>query len=79
MHSEQNIEGLLEAAKAIINKYQAKAKLEKNQFNIFTVLRDESEEVCLHSRFIFELLNQRSKHEMGNIFLMIISLEVKIS
>ncbi|WP_053062335.1 PD-(D/E)XK nuclease family protein [Photobacterium aquae] len=38
-------------------------------FNLFSVLRGNSDEVRLHSRFIAELLNPAGSHNMGNTFL----------
>ena len=38
-------------------------------FNIFRILRNESDEVNLHSRFLFELLNPTGSHGAGNVFL----------
>ena len=48
-------------------------KLEESQakhFNIFSILRKEHDEVYLHSRFIYELLNPKSKiHQQKEKFL----------
>ncbi len=38
-------------------------------FNIFSVLRIESDEVTTHSRFIAELLNPKGVHGLENQFL----------
>lgn len=40
-------------------------------FNVFSILRSESDEVNLHSRFLFELLNPKGSHGMGTAFLLI--------
>ncbi len=39
------------------------------QFNLFSVLRSESDEVRLHSRFIAEILNPKGSHGFGSYFL----------
>ncbi|WP_461207770.1 PDDEXK-like family protein [Clostridium sp. DL1XJH146] len=41
----------------------------KNDFNIFTILRHENDEVMLHSKFIFELLNPVGSHNLKGLFL----------
>ena len=40
-----------------------------NDYNLFTSLLDESDEVRLHSRFIYSLLNPEGKHFQGDLFL----------
>ncbi len=53
-----------------INRHYAElAQHEKSAFNIFSILRQEDDEVNLHSRFLFELLNPQGTHEMGAAFL----------
>lgn len=42
---------------------------DENQFNIFTTLRKYNDEVNLHSRFIFELLNPLGTHRKEDKFL----------
>jgi hypothetical protein len=39
------------------------------EFNVFTILRQESDEVNLHSRFLYELLSPTGSHHMGATFL----------
>lgn len=41
----------------------------QNDFNIFTLLRNKSDEVNLHSRFIYELLNPTGSHRKDSDFL----------
>ncbi|WP_165903619.1 PD-(D/E)XK nuclease family protein [Hymenobacter gummosus] len=38
-------------------------------FNIFRILRSETDEVHLHSRFIYELLDPQGSHGLGSVFL----------
>lgn len=40
-----------------------------SNFNIFSILRKESDEVNLHSKFIFELLNPEGSHGKNSLFL----------
>ena len=42
---------------------------DKSSFNIFSILRNENEEVMLHSRFIYELLNPKGTHLMNAKYL----------
>ena len=42
---------------------------EEDNFNIFRILREGHEEVSVHSRFLFELLNPKGSHGMGDVFL----------
>lgn len=52
----------------ILNLRYEKLK-NKNDFNVFTILRNRNDEVKLHSRFIYELLNPKGTHRQSNIFL----------
>ena len=49
-------------------KYAKLEETAQSSFNIFSILRQESEEVALHSRFLTELLNPKGSHKCGNIF-----------
>jgi len=42
---------------------------EKPQYNLFNVLRSDSDEVRLHSRFLVDILNPRGSHRHGSTFL----------
>ena len=48
---------------------QKEHKKIKNDFNVITALLSQSDEVRLHSRFIFSLINPRGKHYKGTLFL----------
>lgn len=63
----QALQLLLDKA-AIIQLRQEALKLEC-AFNIFQILRAGHEEVSLHSRFLYELLNPKGSHGMGDVFL----------
>ncbi len=58
---------LLDRAEIIIEKHRQENL--GNKFNIFSILRSESDEVNLHSRFIYELLNPKGAHNQDTIFL----------
>ena len=42
---------------------------DESKFNIFSILRNSSDEVHLHSRFIYELLSPNGSHNKGKLFL----------
>lgn len=65
--SNQELQILLDRAGVIKERYQQVNK--DNEFNIFSILRNEGEEVGLHSRFIYELLNPEGVHYKVDIFL----------
>lgn len=64
----RDIQTLLFEAKLISNRYELINKYEKDKFNIFEVLELERNEVRTHSKFISELLNKNSSHQMGAVF-----------
>lgn len=66
---DQPINHLLSNVSLIREKYDAIAKLTGENFNIFSVLKLETDEVRLHSRFIGELLNPKSSHNQNELFL----------
>ena len=39
-----------------------------DNFNVFSILQKSSDEVNLHSKSIYELLNQNVSHQQGDIF-----------
>ena len=55
-----HLEFFLQELNIIRKKYEEK-ELQKEQFNVFTILRDENDEVKLHSRFISSLLSYKQK------------------
>ncbi len=67
MENESVYTSLLERTKGIIEKHSE--EIRKNQFNLFSILRKEHDEVNLHSRFIYEILNPQASHNQGNLFL----------
>jgi hypothetical protein len=62
MSDTQNIKHLLSSVSVISKKYDEFAKLTGENFNIFSVMRMESNEVKTHSAFIGELLNPKGSH-----------------
>ncbi len=53
----------------IVKQNEEISKLKQETFNIFSILRKETEEEKLHSVFIAELLNPKGTHEFGKVFL----------
>ncbi len=60
---------LLTHVSDIRNKYDEFAALTGENFDIFSVLGMQHDEVRLHSRLIGELLNPKGKHNQGDLFL----------
>lgn len=61
-----NLHYLLKEINLIRERYAALNE-EKEHFNIFTTLRDQSEEVTLHSRFLSSILDPHGLHGMGRL------------
>ena len=68
MEDIKNIKYLLRDINIVRKKFEEREKNEDN-FNMFTVLRKESDEVYLHSRFLSALLDPNGPHRLGTIFL----------
>lgn len=66
---KNTITTLLSQVNIISKKYDDIAKITGENFNVFQILRIESDEVRLHSRFIGELINPEGKHGQGPLFL----------
>ena len=60
---------LLQQTAQLNREHAATAREERRAFNVFSMLRPEDNEVNLHSRFLFELLNPQGTHGMGTAFL----------
>lgn len=54
---------------AIRAKYAKLEEIQGTHFNIFSILHKEKDEVHLHSKFIWYLLNPRAEHRQGAGFL----------
>lgn len=60
---------LLDEILRIKKKHEKKFFKTGGQFNIFSILRVERDEVKTHSRFLVELLNPKGNHGQGDLFL----------
>ncbi len=65
----KNITNLLHQVNTISKYNKELARLNGENFNIFSILGMESDENKTHSRFIAELLNPKGSHDLGAIFL----------
>jgi hypothetical protein len=65
----KNIKSLLSQVQTISKSYKRLNQANGGNFNIFSVLRMESDEVRTHSRFIAELLNPKGVHGFKDEFL----------
>lgn len=63
------INNLLQQIAIIQKKYDEIAKITGENFNIFSIIRAESDEVRTHSRILAEFLNPKGIHNQGNVFL----------
>ncbi|AWH75519.1 hypothetical protein DCS32_15515 [Dokdonia sp. Dokd-P16] len=66
---DEKIHNLLSHIGGITKSYDRLNKLTGERLNLFSLLRKESDEVRLHSRFIAELLDPQGKHDQGSLFL----------
>ena len=69
MDYSQIVLHLLDDISAIKSKYEEFAKITGENFNIFSILHLETDEVRLHSRLIGELLNPKGTHNQNGLFL----------
>lgn len=80
MENIKNIKYLLRDINIVRKKYEEREKNEDN-FNMFTILRKESDEVYLHSRFLSALLDPNGPHRLGttnlNLFLQEVNCKFK--
>lgn len=65
----ENTQSLLQSIWSIKEKLDKDVEAGGRNFNIFKILKMESDEVKLHSAFIGELLNPKGKHKQGDMFL----------
>ena len=68
----EKIQAILNEVKPIVEENK-KCRIEKwkngDFFNIFSILKMETDEVKTHSAFLAELLNPKGSHGQGNIFI----------
>ncbi len=67
--SFDEIKIFLDKIRLINFKYEEILHAREYDFNIFSILRNDNDEVNLHSRFIHEILNPDGSHQKGDIFL----------
>jgi hypothetical protein len=60
-------------------KFEKLNEISIDNFNVFSILRKSSDEVNLHSKFIYELLNPNGSHQQGDIFLKLFIEEIDIN
>ena len=71
------INNLLHQVSIIQKKYDEIAKITGENFNIFSIMRAEDDEVRTHSRIIAEFLNPKGIHNQGSVFLKLFFEEIK--
>ncbi len=71
MCNSQTIKQLLNEVQTTSGSYEMVAEATGENFNIFSVLKMETNEVATHSRFIAELLNPKGAHGQKDKFLKI--------
>jgi hypothetical protein len=64
-------EQLINEIQTIVESYNRISENTGEDFNIFSIMRMESDEVRTHSRFLGELLNPKGSHKQKDIFLKI--------
>lgn len=64
MNDTSEIQQLFSKLEQIDSQFKKEEDIKKEKFNIFSILRKQSEEVGLHSRFLAELLNPNASHKM---------------
>ncbi len=74
----KELESLLRQINNIKIQYEKVDELNKNSFNIFTILRKAHDEVNLHSRFLYDLMNPEGSHKLKDIFLKLFLEEIGI-
>jgi len=67
--NDPTVDYLLQQVYTLVKKHEEISKIRGDNFNIFSILRLESDEVRLHSRFIGEILNPNGRHDQGAKFL----------
>lgn len=75
---EKEVNSLLQQVSIIRKKYDEIAKKTGENFNIFSIMRAENDEVRTHSRIIAEFLNPKGKHSQGSVFLKLFFEEIEL-
>ena len=63
------LEFLFKEIALLENRYSEFNRQEAHEFNIFTLLLKSGDEVNLHTKFIYELLDPKGSHHQGRLFL----------
>lgn len=69
INSEDRLESILDEVQVLKAKYDERVKATGENFNVFSILDRESDEVKTHSAIIAELLNPHGSHSQGTLFL----------
>lgn len=72
-----NLNNLLQNVAIIQKKYDEIATITGENFNIFSIMRAENDEVRTHSRIIAEFLSPKGMHKQGSVFLKLFFEEIK--
>ena len=67
-HTSQ-ISNILSQARLLKDKYDELAAVTGEQFNVFSILEVETDEVKTHSAFLADLLSPQGSHRQGAAFL----------
>ena len=65
--SEVRLESILDEVRVLKAKYDERAEVTGENFNVFSILDRESDEVKTHSAIIAELLNPRGSHSQRTL------------
>ena len=76
--TEQKIKAAIDLCKSYTKTRRSQMQRGLNDFNVFTCLLSESDEVRLHSRFIHSLLDINGAHGQGDFFLGLFLKECKL-
>lgn len=74
-----SIANLLESVSSIIKSYEKVAAITGENFNVFSILKVDSNEVRLHSALLGELLNPSGSHGQKDTFLKLFLKEIGIT
>lgn len=66
---KSNLQNFLSQISQIVERHEEIQRLKGENFNIFSIMKMESDEVRTHSRFLADLLNPKGSHGQGDIFL----------
>lgn len=77
-NSKDRLESILDQVRVLKAKYDERAEVTGENFNVFSILDRESDEVKTHSAFIAELLNPHGSHSQGTLFLKLFLNQLKL-